>query len=104
MASHSPFCIFDIITPRAHLLVFAGPPRVMQNVWSRAGCLKTVTLGVVLTISRSGAARSAQARYVTLPGVFFPILAEPAMRRLLVRVCPQPFDVDVDAQARACRQ
>ena len=39
-----------------------------------------------------------QSRRVCFAGVLFPILAEAAMRRLLVRVGAEFFDIDVNAE------
>src|ERR1700730_1945237 len=47
---------------------------------------------------------SAQPRCVILAGVFFPVLAEASVRGLVVRMRPQLFDVDVDAQSGGRRQ
>src|SRR5215831_14866547 len=102
MALHSPCGIFDISSPwQDH--VFADCHSRLRVTGRVAGEPETALRHKVAP-SFNDFKLSAQAWGVALAGIFFPVLAEASMRRLLVRVGPQFFDIEVDTQSRARRQ
>src|SRR5215475_10778099 len=96
MALHSPGGIFDISSPwKAH-----RGADCRSRLECRGRCRRrTRALRHKIVIFVDDFKLSAQARRVALSGVFFPILTETPMGHLVVGMCPQSFDIDVDAQS-----
>src|SRR5215472_19161921 len=102
MALHSPCGIFDISSPwQTHVLADCHS-RLRET--GRVAEEPETALRHKVAPSFNDFKLSAQARRVALAGIFFPVLAEAPMRRLLMRVRSQFSDIEVDAQPRARRQ
>src|SRR6516162_1344222 len=101
MALHSPCGIFDISSPW-QARAFAVCHSRLDAAGRVAGEPETAFRHKV-ALCFNDFKLSAQARRVAPARIFFPVLAKAAVRRLLMRVRPQSFDIEVDAQSGARR-